>query len=199
MCKHTDLIIFDPNLITHLLQVNINNYYFQFAETTLQGTAMAASFSPTIANIYMSVILKNFIKTVTEKPVFLKRYTDNILLLWTRKQDLGKILHQLNNFHHNIKFTSTSSNKSIDFLDLTIFKDNKFEQTKKLSTSTFQKTNKLYQYLHYSSNHHQSVFKGFVKGEAITYVRTNSCKDMYIKQINIHTTVNTPLTSLRNL
>ena len=54
MFKHTDLIIFDPNLISHLLQVNINNNYFNFAETTFiqqQGRAMGASFSPTIANI----------------------------------------------------------------------------------------------------------------------------------------------------
>ena len=187
MYKYSDLVIFDPNLITHLLQVNINNNYFQFAETTflqLQGTAMGASFSPTIANIFMSVFLRNFLKTVTEKPVFLKRYIDDIFMLWPKKQNLERFLYQLNNFHKSIKFTSTNSNKAIDFLHLTIFKDQKFEQTKKLSISTYQKTNKLYQYLHHSSNHPQSVFKGLVKGEAIRYVRTNSSKSLYNSQIN---------------
>ena len=187
MFKHTDLIIFDPNLISHLLQVNINNNYFNFAETTFiqqQGTAMGASFSPTIANIFMSILLKNFLRTISEKPIFLKRYIDDIIVLWPKRQNLNNFLFQLNNFHGDINFTSTSSNTSIDFLDITIYKDGNFEHTGKLSISTFQKTDNLYQYLHFSSYHPATVFKGIIKGEAIRYIRTNSSKKMYLKQVN---------------
>ena len=31
MCSHPDLLIFDPNLITHLLHVNMTNNFFEFS------------------------------------------------------------------------------------------------------------------------------------------------------------------------
>ena len=68
MFKHTHLFTFDPNLITRLLHVNMNYAYFNFAEHIVQqikGIAMGAAFSPTIANIFMSVTLADFLKTQT--------------------------------------------------------------------------------------------------------------------------------------
>ena len=62
---HRLLLAFDPNLIIKLLHVNINNTYFTFRNQNFQqinGTAMGAPFSPTVANIYMSIILKNSYK-----------------------------------------------------------------------------------------------------------------------------------------
>ena len=63
MCKFPDLIIHNPNVITHL-QVNMSSNFFTFADITFlqtDGTAMGAAFSPIIANIYMSVFLWNFL------------------------------------------------------------------------------------------------------------------------------------------
>ena len=72
MHKHRQLMLFDPNLIIQLLQTNVNYNYFQFADLTFQqihGTAMGAAFSPTVANIYMSVILRNFLNTQQQQPL----------------------------------------------------------------------------------------------------------------------------------
>ncbi|CAI7996639.1 CAP-Gly domain-containing linker protein 1 [Geodia barretti] len=49
----------------------------------IQGTAMGADFSPTMANIYMSVILQKFLLTQPTQPYYLKRYIDDILMIWT--------------------------------------------------------------------------------------------------------------------
>lgn len=75
MFEHSDLLIFDPNLIRHLLELNMNNNYFEFAGSTflqVDGTAMGAAFSPTIANIFMSTIVKQFLSTTPEKPILLR-------------------------------------------------------------------------------------------------------------------------------
>ncbi len=53
---HLDLLTFDPNLIIQLL----NNNYFEFGNFHFHqatGIAMGAAVSPTIANIFMSVLL----------------------------------------------------------------------------------------------------------------------------------------------
>lgn len=57
MHTHCELILFDPNLVIKLLNINISYNYFDFAGLTFQqirGTAMGAAFSPTIANIFLS-------------------------------------------------------------------------------------------------------------------------------------------------
>ncbi len=71
MCSHQDLLIFDPNLIIRLLHVNVNYNYFDFAGLTfhqVHGTAMGTAFSPTVANIFMSAIIRRFLNTQTDQP-----------------------------------------------------------------------------------------------------------------------------------
>ena len=186
MCKFPDLIIHDPNIITHLLQVNMSSNFFTFADITFlqtDGTAMGAAFSPTIANIYMSVFLRNFLSRTSEKPILIKRYIDDIFMIWHKRHDLSKFLDSINRHHPKIHFTSVQSDTSVNFLDITIRKSKHFEVTGKLNVSTFQKENNLYQYLHFSSNHPRSVFKGLIVGEAIRYVRTNSSEYNYRTQV----------------
>lgn len=154
MDNHKDLLLFDPNLILTLLNINIHNNYFDFANCIFQqttGIAMGAAFSPTIANIFMSNFLKKFLKTTKEHPLVLSRYIDDIFIIWPTKYNFDSFLSNLNNFHPNIKFTVTVSINKIDFLDLTIYKGHNFSVTKLLDIKTFQKPNSLYQYLYFDS------------------------------------------------
>lgn len=182
---HTNrhLLIFDPNLVIKLLHLNISNTFFTFGNLTFQqisGTTMGALFSPTIANIYMSVILRRFLQHQHTKPHLLQRYIDDIFLIWTDPVDsLQVFLKELNSFHPNLCFTHHLGHDSIDFLDLSIFKGHRFNLTNILDTKTFQKQLNLYQYLHYTSNHPDKVFKAVIKGECIRYVRTNTTYETY--------------------
>ena len=84
------LLLLDPNLIIQLLHINVNYNYFEFATLIFQqitGTAMGAAFSPTIANIFMSVVLRRFLRTQLHHPLLLKRYIDDILIIWTKSQE----------------------------------------------------------------------------------------------------------------
>lgn len=133
MQANRQLMLLDPNLIVHLLHSNISNNFFTFATYVFQqtkGTAMGATFSPTIANIFMSVFIRMFLQTQKTKPLVLKRYIDDIFIVWTKSsEELAKFLADLNKFHPSIHFTHQHSSTSIDFLDITIFKGTGFDYT----------------------------------------------------------------------
>ena len=183
MYKRKDLLLCDPNLIIHLLHTSVNYNYFKFCTLTFQqikGTAMGASFSPTIANIFLSVTLDNFLQTQTLKPLLFKRYIDDILLIWPHSPaELDSFLSDLNSYHSSLHFTSKHSSTEIDFLDITVYKHDSFFYTNTLDTKTYQKPKNLYQYLHYNSAHPRTLYKGLIKGECIRYLRTNSLKSTY--------------------
>ena len=167
-------MLFDPNLIIQLLQINVNYNYFQFTDLIFQqihGTAMGAAFSPTVANIFMSVTLRKFLNTQQQPPLLLARYIDDIFMVWPKNQDLDQFLYNLNNFHPNLHFTYEHSASTANFLDLTIYKT---ETKQTLEVKTFQKPHSLYQYLDFTSAHPQTVYKGIVTGECVRYLRTNT-------------------------
>lgn len=188
MNSHAHLMAFDPNLIIRLLQINMNYNYFNFSNLTFQqisGTAMGAVFSPTIANIYMSTIVRDFIQTQTVKPLTFVRYIDDIFMIWTDTHDkLNNFLTDLNSFHTNLNFTHEQSSFTVNFLDLTIYKGTHFHFTNLLDTKTFHKPQNLYQYLHFTSAHPPKVFKALIKGECIRYVRTNTTYETYIATVH---------------
>ncbi len=187
MHSHRHLLLFDPNLVIQLLHTNINYNYFEFAQLNFQqikGTAMGATFSPTIANIFMSVILRNFLRSQPFHPLQIVRYIDDIFMIWPNNTDrLNDFLSALNTFHPHLRFTHQQSPHTIDFLDLTIYKSFRFYFTNILDTRTFQKSQNLYQYLHYTSAHPNTVFKALILGECVRYVRTNTKRETYMAMI----------------
>ena len=183
MMHNRHLLLFDPNMIIRLLHTNINHNYFQFASLIFQqinGTAMGAAYSPTAANIYMSVTLRRFLRTQRTQPLLLMRYIDDIIMIWTgTEENLEEFLTDINQFNPALQYTHHTSSSTVDFLDLTIYKGPLFSITNNLDTKTYQKPHNLYQYLHYNSNHQRSVYKSIISGELTRYVRTNTLQDNY--------------------
>ena len=138
---------------------------------------MGAAFSPTVANIYMSVILRNFLNTQQQQPLLLARYIDDIFMIWPNNQDLDLFLYNLNNFHPNLHFTHEHSTLTANFLDLTIYKS---DRKLTLQVKTYQKPHNLYQYLDFSSTHPRTVYKGIITIECIRYLRTNTDEQNYL-------------------
>ena len=154
MLERQHLILIDRNFIIRLLHININYTYFMFAGVSfqqIQGTAMGAAFSPTMANIFMSVTLHNFLKTQENQPLLLTRYIDDIIIIWPEEHTLSNFLLILNSYHPNLRFTHIVSKSSVNFLDLTIYKGPDFHHTHRLDLKTFQKPQNLYQYLDFTS------------------------------------------------
>ena len=71
------------------------------------------------------------------------------------------------------------SSEKIVFLDTEVFKGPRFITDKILDVQTHFKPTETFQYTHFSSCHPLSVKKGFVKGEALRLLRTNSVKESF--------------------
>ena len=157
-----------------VLRCNVFSFDGQIYEQ-IQGTAMGTKMAPSYANLFMDRFEKAFLAQEPIQPLLWKRYIDDILCIWTgTRSELDSFLDRLNKAHRTLRFTWSISSERVEFLDLNLFKGGRFNTTNHLDMSThFKKTN-TFQYLHFSSSHPRSVFKGLVKGEAIRFLRSNT-------------------------
>ena len=139
------------------------------------GVAMGTKTAVSFANIYMLEIETNLIKQSNTKPREWKRYIDDVLSLWDcNRKDVDLFIKEANNFHPTIKFTAEISENEITFLDTTVFKGERFTEKSILDIKTQNKPTETFQYAHFTSCHPPGVKRGFIKGEAIRLLRTNS-------------------------
>ena len=75
------------------------------------------------------------------------------------------------------------SDKETTFLDTYIYKGERFERDAILDVRTHFKPTETFQYTHFASCHPQGVKKGFIKGEALRLLRTNSSKLIFEEKI----------------
>ena len=96
----------------------------------------------------------------------------------TRFFEIGNQVHPL------LKFTYEISESSMVFLDTVIYKGIRFTESGVLDTKSYIKPTNSFQFLHRTSAHHKSVFKGFIKGECIRHARNTSSRDILIKELS---------------
>ena len=113
--------------------------------------------------------------------------------LWaTNKEEIEYFIEQANSYHPTIKFTAEVSPLETTFLDTTVYKGERFEKESILDVRTHYKPTETFQYTNYNSCHPAGVKKGFVKGEALRLLRTNSSKVMFEENIKNFRTPLTP-------
>ena len=96
-----------------------NKYYSQ-----IDGVAMGSPLGPTLANIFLCYHESNWLKDCPKnfKPIYYKRYVDNIFVLLNKPEHAQFFLEHINKKHKNIKFSiETKLNGSLFFLDVKIF------------------------------------------------------------------------------
>ena len=143
------------------------------------GTKMAVSF----ANIFMVEVETEIINQCPNKPLIWKRYID-IFSLWNRnKEAIHNFTKLANSFHHTIKFMAEISDTEIAFSDTCVYKGDRFKKHSILDVRTHFKLTETFQYTHFDSCHPPGVRKGFLKGEALRLLRTNSSKAKFDEHI----------------
>ena len=101
----------------------------------------------------------------------------DVFSLWDiDKQEIDLCLEEANSFHPAIKFSAEISDKEITFLDAVVYKRERFQKDATLDIKTNYKPTETFQYTHYTSCHPPGVKRGFIKGESIRLLRTNSSK-----------------------
>ena len=115
-----------------------------------------------------------------------KRYIDDVFSLSNINiEEIDRFIEQANRHHPTIKFTAEISDKEIIFLDTCGHKGDRFQETSILHVLTHFKPTETFQYTHFSSCHPPGVRKGFIKGESLTLLRTNSSKNSF-RRISKH-------------
>ena len=125
-------------------------------------------------------------QSVAVKPTVWKRYIDDIFPRWDacNLHDIERFIEQANSYNPTIKFMAEISNAETTFLDKVADKGNRFHHHSKLDIKTHSKPTETFcQYAHFSSSHPPGLKKGFVKGEALRLLRTNSSRTTFEKNI----------------
>ena len=166
-----------------MLSLILQENSFQFnGKDYLQthGTAMGTKMAVAFANIFMAKIEKEILGQSSIKPIFWKRFIDDVISAWDTSIDkIEDFLQQANNFHPTIKFTAEISETETTFLDTKVYKGVRFNKDSILDVQTHFKPTETFQYTNFYSCHPPGVTKGFIKGEALRLLRTNSSETTF--------------------
>ena len=176
-----------------MLRLILQENTFQFnGKDFLQthGTAMGTKTTVSFANIFMAKIETAIIDQHSTRPLLRKRSAerdiDDVFSPWdTNREEINNFIEHANNYHPTIKFTADISDKEIIFLDTCIYKGARFEKESILDTRTYFKPTETFQYTPFKSCHPPGVKKGFVKGEGLRLLRTNSSEEIFVENIRI--------------
>jgi len=102
----------------------------------IDGVAMGSPLAPILANIFMAFYEEKWLSEFEgNKPIFYRRYVDDIFALFNSEAEALVFFHYINNKHKNIKFTMEKEiDNKLSFLD--VFLDN---SSTSLKTSVFRK------------------------------------------------------------
>ena len=118
--------------LLNLVEIILSNNFFKYSGKfylQLQGTAMGSAFAPSYACLVMGLWEEKYIHNIINNPFHSKislwrRYIDDVLLIWKgTPSELNQFFIYVNSSTDYLSFTMECDNQSIDFLDLTIFKD----------------------------------------------------------------------------
>ena len=155
--------------------------YFQ-----IHGTATGTTTAAVIASIFMSKVETDILSQSIFRPLVWKRYIDDIFSLWTvNRVEILQCNNQASSHHPTIKCTAEESETETTILDTTIFKGARFLKDSILDVCTHFKPTETFQYTQFTSSHPPGVKTGFIKGEALRLLRTNSSKKMFEGKIKI--------------
>lgn len=166
----------------------------------VSGMAMGTNMAVEVANLflYFGIDLSKVIQDCLSDGKFLvwKRYIDDCVGIYNPNEDqanprgLQHYLDHLNNLIPGIRFTMEQSDKSLNVLDLEMFKvpcpDDPDYCT--IQFKTFQKSLNKYLYLPALSSHSAALQRGFVKGELIRHIRNCTNRVDFITVRNLFRT-----------
>ena len=124
------------------------------------GTKMA----PAYANLFMGKLeekLKDFGKPYI---VLWKRFIDDIFVIWTgSKSEFITYMKKINQIHNTIKFTYELSETELTFLDITLYKGDRFNKNQFIDVRTHIKSTNKQLYVHATSYHPPTTINAIIK------------------------------------
>lgn len=175
----------DASLLVRIAEVVLRNNMFRFGRKTfrqLQGTAMGTPAAVVLANLFMSSCYDHrLIDELGEHAVLLyRRLIDDIFIVLRNPiPNLHRIMCSINS---NITVTPEISTERIAFLDLNIYKGERFRSTGILDLSTHTKNTALFLYPPFRSFHPAHNKTALVMTELIRFIRNCSSIESFWKE-----------------
>lgn len=172
------------NYLLKLLKLMIENNDFEFnAETYLQicGCPQGKIIGPSAANIYMIDFDKAAMLDFKINPSLFYRFLDDIFFLWNGTlEELKEYETFLNNLIPGIEIKLEANLLSVNFLDITIYKNENSDNTFSLRTKIYVKPTDTQNLLHTKSFHPPHTTRGILKSQLIRYKRISSTWEDYV-------------------
>jgi len=186
-------VISNADFIIDLLEIVLENSLMEFHGEYFQqifGIIMGTNVAPIIANLYLAKlekILKDKSKNDPKMlwPIFFRRYIDDGFgITKGSKSDVEYWITAFNNLVQSIKIDKFTYGPRVEYMDLVIFKGNRFYQKGHFDIKIFQKKQNLYAYIPQKSFHKKHSISNYVLNELKRYIKYNSDKLGYLKLRN---------------
>ena len=155
------------------LTLHLNNFEFN-GKHYLQkkGSSMGSKSSCHYADVFMDDFETRYIyPRILGKNKGYFRFVDDIFMIWTgSKAELLAFFEEINSVHESIKFDCNYSEESVNFLDTTVFKNDRMS----LSTKLYTKPTDRPGYIHSNSYHPKSQIKSIPYGQALRAKRIST-------------------------
>ena len=111
-----------------------------------------------------------------------KRFIDDGFgITEANKEEFEYWIHEFNLLRETITIDKFKYGNNVDFMDLFVFKGERFYVDGKLDVSVFQKEENKYMYIPAKSGHQKHTINNFILGELRRYVRFNTLKRNFTK------------------
>jgi hypothetical protein len=149
--------------------------------------AMGTNIAPVLANLYLAMLevkLKEQTKNDPKMiwPSLWRRFIDDGFgVIKGLKTDVEYFVHQYNSLVQSIKIDQIEFGDQVHFLDLCIYKGDRFFALRKFDMKLYQKEENIYAYIPFKSVHQDHTIVNFVIEELHRYVKCNSNKLYFLK------------------
>lgn len=168
--------------IMALLKFVMNNSYLVFRDTfykQIDGTAMGTPPAPVYANIVVFMLERSVLEEFQHSLHLYRRFLDDIFAYIDAAQR-ECFEQRMNSLHPKLKFEFTHHCTEAAFLDLHIYKGERFQQQSIVDLRVHQKKLNMYLYIPFRSFHTTAMKKAFILTELMRYIRNSSSFNEYM-------------------
>ena len=184
-------VIPNAHFVIELLDIVSKHSLMSFDKEYFQqifGRIMGNNLAPILANVYLAMLQEELKKKCAHDkklkwPTLFQTFIDDGFgIMEGKKKDVKYWISQFNSLRKTITIDKWSFGNHVEFMDLYIYKGDKFYSSGILDFKNFQKDINRYMYIPYKSGHVSHTIKNYVFGEIKSYIRYNSLKLTFLKK-----------------